>query len=300
MSCILDIDDIVEEMLIGPVTPIAGLPEIQVAGVLTAVRKTVDQPSTTISNKGLGAYGLSIADLQLTGIVKCGVDPEQLIEDILADPSVFTGKDNVTEVADLIGSPEEACESVADRLAREQAAALQQKLMNAAIIANMDSLKLQGVTGETDQETATLAGQSSKFSPFEIIANIAGTIGDIAGAAMDAIGILAAAAALIAVVKNADILGKLKGFGKQVASLPELATDTLTSALGSVNGGLDSIIGSTRIPSVSDITASAAEAGGSILDSVTSIAGDTLDSVTSIASNTIDAVSNINPEDYIG
>lgn len=284
MSCLLDIPDLVEEMLIGTVVEIAGLPEIQVAGVLAAVRKTVDQDADAITDKGLGLYGLSVEDLQLTGIVKCGVDPEQLINDILEDPSVFTGKDNVTSSLDLTGPEEFPCDTVAAKLARDRAKALQQKLMMEVMAAKMANLALQGVTGVDDQETATYIGQSSKFSPFDIIANIAGTIGDVAGSVIVALGLIAAAGALIGALKNADILGKLKGFGKKIASLPELATDTLASAMSAVNSGVDSIIGSSKIPSAGDptITANAGAAGisagtGGLLDTATDAAGGVLD-----------------------
>ena len=292
MSCLLDIPDLVDEMLIGPIDPIAGLPAIQVGGVLAAVRKTVDQDSTAITDKGLGAYGLSIADLQVTGIVKCGVDPAQLIEDILADPSVFTGKDNITSSDDLTGPEELPCDTIAAKLARDRAKALQQQLMAAAIAAKMANLRLQGVEGETDQEIATLAGQSSKFSPFDIIANIAGLAGDILGAAIDALGLIAAAGALIAAVKNVDILGKLKGFGAKIASLPELATDTLASAMSAVNSGVDSIIGSSKIPSAGDPTVSASSGASGLLDSATS-------AVTAAAPKILDTVTEIAKDKYI-
>lgn len=259
MSCALDINDIVDEMKKGPVT-IAGLPDIQASGVLTAVMKTVDQDVDAIGDKGLGAYGLSIADLQLTGIVKCGIDPTEVITEALADPSVFTGKYGVESVNDLLPrAATSPCSEAAALAERQRKAALQQRLMNDKINANMASLQAQGVEGTTDQETATLAGQSAKFSPFDIIANLADKAGDLLGSAIDALGVLAAAAALIAAVKNADILGKLKGFGASIASLPDLATNTLSDALSSVNDGVDSIVGSSRIPSAAaEDTATAA------------------------------------------
>jgi hypothetical protein len=125
--------------------------------------------------------------------------------------------------------------------------------MNNVIAKKMTDLVNMGVlTGdETDQEIANLAGQVSKFSVFDVLANTLDKLGDIVSAAMDALGALAAAAALIAVIKNADILGKLKGFGAAIASLPNLAFDTVDTA--DVDAGVDDIIGSARIPSIADV-----------------------------------------------
>lgn len=252
MSCELDIDDIVVEMAKqGNITVIAELPVEQVAGVLTAVVKTVDQASDVISTaKGLGSYGLSLGNLQLTGVVKCGFDFDQDIITALSDASIFTGKHGVHTVEDLTGPSPTSCETTADKIARERAEGLQQSLMVEVITSGMNDLQMQGgyAADSTDQERASLAGQSSKFSPFEILGNIAGTIGDVLGAAMDSLGALAAVAALIAVIKNADILGKLKGFGAKIASIPELLTDTVDMA--DTDADADSIVGSSRIASI--------------------------------------------------
>ena len=252
MSCALDIDDIVAEMAKDwTIGPIAGLPADQVAGVLTAVIKTVEQDSYVATTaKGLGSYGLSLADLQLTGIVKCGFDFDADILVALSDPSIFTGKKGVNSVIDLTGPTPTSCESVTAELERKRAEGLQQSLMHDVIVRNMNSLSAQGYVtdDQSDQELANLAGQSSKFAPFEVIGNILGTVGDVLSYAADSLGALAALGALIAVVKNADILGKLKGFGAQIASIPELLTNTISMA--DTDAGADSIVGSSKIASI--------------------------------------------------
>ena len=245
MSCNLDIKDIANEMKKGTIDPRFGLSASQMAGVLTAVVVTVDQDVDAISAKGLGAYGLSALNLQSTGVVKCGVDPTQAIADILADPSVFTGRYGVNSSDDLLNE------------------ALQQQLMTNVITSTMNDLAAQGAItcGETDM--AELAGQASEFSSTDIIANIAGNVSDLLGSAMDALGALAVAGALIGAVKDADILGKLSGFGSEIASMPDLSIGTIdTSAL---DAGFDSIVGSARIASAADPTTSAASNASSFL-----------------------------------
>ena len=126
--------------------------------------------------------------------------------------------------------------------------------MNQVIKEKMDDLRLQGVlTGEeTDEELAEIAGMSSKYSTENIVDKLAGRVDELLGSAMTALALIAAAGALIAKLKNADILGKLKGFGKKVAALPKLATDTISGAISDVDDGADSIVGSARIPSIKE------------------------------------------------
>ena len=235
----------------GNVTGFGGLTPVQVTGVLTAIIKTVNQPSNVVTaDKGVGSYGLSLADLQLTGVVKCGFDFDQDLLVVLADPSVFTGKHAVNKIEDLLGPTPTDCESVLARIERERAERLQQELMNEVMASNINSLTATGnLASDADaSEVAALAAQSTKFSPFELLGNALGTIGDVLGFAIDSLGALAALGALIAVVKNADILGKLKGFGADTASVPEQSTDTIDTA--DTDAGADSIVGSSRIASL--------------------------------------------------
>jgi hypothetical protein len=240
MSCELDINDIIGELGKSSLSSVSGLPSDQVAGVLAAIANTVGQDSTEINN-GLGTYGLTADDLELTGIIKCGFSLDDELATALADSSLFTGKNGVNNVTDLTGSPPEDCETAAARINRERAAALQQKIMNEAIAAKMKELGLQGgLTGdETDQELASLSGKVSKFSIDTVLAGV--------DTAMNALGVLAAVGALIVVVKNADIAGKLSGFGSAATSEPEQETDTIDES--DTNENVDAIVGSSRVPS---------------------------------------------------
>ena len=216
MSCELDIKDIVDEYLIpGNIRPDRTLPVEQVAGVLTGIRKNVDQDQYTISSKGVGLYGLGLDDLQLTCVVKQGLNFSTDLSVALADNSIYTGKYNIKNVDDLLNDE-----------------GLQRTIANVSMISKMESLRAQGlITGnETDEELAKLAALAAKYSPSNIKDYLLGKADDLLTTAMDALAVLAVTGAVISAIKNADILGKLKGFGKQIASLPDLALNTINTA----------------------------------------------------------------------
>jgi len=268
MSCVLDINDIVIEMAIGPVTPIAGLSKEESAAVLTAVKTAVDQPCDVVTDQGVGCYGLQVSDLQAIGVVKKGFE---ITNEMLECGSTFTGKNGIFTLAEITANNK-----------------FQQQMMNDLVIANMANLEAQGIiTGEeTDEELAGLAGLAAKYLPSQIkdlldaIGGIANAIAEGfallgAGLAVFALGLaaydaakamalaaLAAGGALLASIKNADILGKLKGFGDTIASLPELASDTIDSF--TLDAETDKLVGVSRLPSVSNPMASAADVAGGL------------------------------------
>lgn len=269
MSCVLDINDIVIEMATGPVTPIAGLSKEESAAIIAAVRITVDQPCDVITDKGVGCYGLQVSDLQAIGVVKKGFE---ITNEMLECGSSFTGKNGIFTVDEIITNNK-----------------LQQQMMNDLIIANMQNLQAQGIItgGESDQELSGLAALAAKYLPSQIkslidaagsvlgaIGSALGAVGDAFGAIADgfaaldqaqaiALAALAAGGALLASLKNADILGKLKGFGETIAGLPELALDTIDSFTLDVE--VDKLVGVPNLPSVSDPTKTASEAADGLL-----------------------------------
>lgn len=271
MSCELDTADLANEWTVpGTITAVPNLSSDQTVGVLAALSKSTNQAADVITEKGLGRYGLQLRDLQLTGIVKRCIRSDDDTITILNDASVFTGKDAVSNVNDLLGNE-----------------GLQQRIMIETITANMNTLTQEGViTGdESDEDTAAISGVAGKYTTEEVKSNFLSDLKDkfdgFLDPLMDGLGQLAALGALIAVVKNADILGKIKGIGEAVVSLPELASDTLDTL--SLNLGVDGIIGSTKIPSAGDATKSA----GAAIKGAASSALDTATSATSKAASTL-------------
>jgi hypothetical protein len=92
---------------------IRALTEYQVQKLLAQIASLVDQESDQISqNKGIGRYGFTAYALELAGYVKPGtslrffsVNPEDFVA-VMSSPSVWTGKDGVYSLTDLLNSVE--------------------------------------------------------------------------------------------------------------------------------------------------------------------------------------------------
>lgn len=246
MSCAIEIKDLVLEIgKPGILIPVPGLTTDETAGVLTAILKTVDQASDVISDNGLGTYGLSIADLQLTGVVKKGlslVTEADALAGILSDPSVFTGNYDVTDVDDILNNE-----------------GLQRELINDVMVKNVKDLGLQGLLKglEIAALIAGIAALAAKFSIADIkqhFANLLSGVTNLLDDIMTELSDLASYAALMIATKSADLLSFVKGIGSSV-SLPVLEVGTIE--IPDINANVDSIVGSLKIQSAGDIEAAA-------------------------------------------
>lgn len=90
---------------------ITALDEYQVQKILAQLAKLVDQPFDQISQtKGIGRFGFTCLQLEQAGYVKAGTSQRYLIanpEDfvsVMSSPSVWTGKDGVYSLSDLLNS----------------------------------------------------------------------------------------------------------------------------------------------------------------------------------------------------
>jgi len=89
---------------VGPLDP------FQIRKLLAQIANLVDQESDQISqNKGIGRFGFTALALEEAGYVKPGtsirffaVDPEDFVS-VMSSPSVWTGKDGVYSLNDLLG-----------------------------------------------------------------------------------------------------------------------------------------------------------------------------------------------------
>jgi len=290
MSCVVEIKDVVEVLSAdGTINAVPNLSIDETAGILAGLAKDTEQASNVITVDGLGSYGLTLQDLQQTGVVKKGLNVSYSPLDlaaVLADPSVFTGKYGVTSVDDLLNNEE-----------------LQRELINKVMVTNVCDLRFQGViTGnETAAELAALAGMAAKFSPANIKAKLLGTVSDALNSAMDKIGNIAKFGAVLTVIKSADILGKLKGIGAATVKLPDLAIGTIDTA--NIDAGVDKLVGSLRIQSPAEIAALAAVAAQalrkglpvptSLSDIPTSLSG-----ISTSLSDVSSKLSALSPKDY--
>lgn len=84
----------------------------QVTGVLAQASKLTGQPSDMLTNAvGLGNFGLDATQLETTGYIKPGIAAKYLstgqnsLTSVLKSPSVWTGKDGINEVQNLLTNP---------------------------------------------------------------------------------------------------------------------------------------------------------------------------------------------------
>jgi hypothetical protein len=97
---------------LGP-TAIGPLSSYDVQKIQAQIKNYVDQNYTEISNnKGIGQYGFTAYALEEAGYVKPGtslrffaVDPEDFVS-VMSSPSVWTGKNGIYSLADLLSSAE--------------------------------------------------------------------------------------------------------------------------------------------------------------------------------------------------
>lgn len=91
--------------------PMGNLTSVDVRAGLAQASKLVGQAADTVSNTlGVGKFGFDGAQLESAGILKPGVASQYLqsgvnkLTDVLKSPTVFTGKDGISSLTDLLGS----------------------------------------------------------------------------------------------------------------------------------------------------------------------------------------------------
>jgi hypothetical protein len=90
---------------------IGSLTAAQVQALMAQVSNTVGQPATTATNnKGIGQYGLSCQQLEMSGFVKPGTWQQFLqngsstLVDVLSAPGIWTGKDGIYSLTDFLNN----------------------------------------------------------------------------------------------------------------------------------------------------------------------------------------------------
>jgi hypothetical protein len=132
---------------------IGSMNQAQTTGVLAQASNNVNQPSTQVSNtKGVGKYGLTVAQLESAGYVRPGnaalVNENNTPVSILKSPAAWTGKDGVNSLDDLLANQK-----------------LQAKIQQTTMVQGLASLAAVGIvaTGGTDAiVTASVALVAAK------------------------------------------------------------------------------------------------------------------------------------------
>jgi hypothetical protein len=152
-------------------TSIGSMAQSTVTGVLAQTKNLVGQATSAISNaKGVGEFGLDVSQLERAGIVKPGVSAlvkaGSSITDVLKSPAVFTGKEGVKSVTDLLSSASKQSK-------------IQQQLMSqginqlAAVGVPVNALNAQGLAGLATNAAKSVAGTEALLKKLPIPADVA-------------------------------------------------------------------------------------------------------------------------------
>jgi hypothetical protein len=140
---------------------IGNLNSTQVTGTLAQATKLSAQPSSIISNfGGTGNFGLDVNQLEKAGYVKPGIASKYIssgqnsITSVLNSPSVWTGKDGVNQVQNMLTNP-----------------AAQSKVQQTLMTTGLDQVKSLGLP--VDQLTATVLGGVALNAAKDVTATLA-------------------------------------------------------------------------------------------------------------------------------
>jgi len=90
----------------GSVTPVGPLTPTETQAVIAQIANLVDQPYDQIStDQGIGEYGLGTPQLEQTGYLKPGTSNYPNFNCAVSSPSVWTGKDGVYSLNDVLTNP---------------------------------------------------------------------------------------------------------------------------------------------------------------------------------------------------
>lgn len=210
--------------------PIKGLSVPDLTATMAQASKLVGQSASTISNLGVGKFGLDCKQLELAGMVKPGTAAKYLasgtnsLTSVLSSPAVWTGKAGVKDLSSLLSSVPSQ-----DKI--------QQTLMNTGLnnvqalgipINSLDPSKLAG--------TALNAAKSAQ----DTLAWAAGSASSAVKGAFDSV----ARGAEFAV----DFAGSKIDSAMSGETTPEAANFTVDRK--TLNAAVTRIVGNKKIPSV--------------------------------------------------
>lgn len=215
-------------------TSIGNLNATQVTGTLAQATKLLAQPTNIVSNFGAtGNFGLDASQLEKAGYVKPGISAKYLstgqntITSVLSSPSVWTGKDGINQVQNLLTNP----------MAQSK---VQQTLMSTGVT----QIKSLGLP--TDQLTPQVLGGVALLAAKNVTATLDWAKGQTAGLQPD-------------VVAQFDKTAKDASFAVSLVD-EKIANESLnikqiTGAVGTVNAttlnaAVGRVVGNDKIPSL--------------------------------------------------
>ena len=219
------------------VAPLGPMSVPEVNGVLAQAQTAVNQPASRLSNnKGLGSFGLDAQQLENAGYIKPGTavlvgrqdatDPPTL-QQVLKSPAVWTGKDGIKNVTDLLKNPGKQSLIQQDLMAKGVAGL-------GAVGIPIKNLSSQGIAGMALNAAKSLPGAEAFAKGLPIPGDAAGALakGFAASVRNSAFAVNLVNTKMPAAFKQEDI--------------PVPAADTVSR--GTVDAASSRVLGNDKVP----------------------------------------------------
>jgi hypothetical protein len=213
---------------------IGNLNPAQVTGTLAQASKLMAQPSSIVSNLGgAGNFGLDVGQLEKAGYIKPGMAAKYVstgqnsITSVLNSPSVWTGKDGVNQVQNMLTNP-----------------AAQSKVQQTLMTTGLEQVKSLGLP--TDQLSAQVLSGVALNAAKDVTATLAWANGQTANMSPDLVSMFNQTA------KDASFAVNL--VDEKIAN-ESLNIKQITGSVGTINkttldAAVGRVIGNDKIPSL--------------------------------------------------
>jgi hypothetical protein len=227
---------------IGSMTP------SQVTGVLAQASKLTGQPSDMLTNAvGLGSFGLDATQLETAGYIKPGIAAKYLstgqnsLTSVLKSPSVWTGKDGINEVNNLLTNP-----------------AAQSKIQQELMTKGVEQLTQLGLP--TDKLNPQLLSGVALNAAKSVTGTLNWAKGDTTGLPSDVVD------SFNQVAKDASFAVNLvdETIGNETQNIKAITGSTNTINRATLNAALGRVVGNEKIPKL--------DFAGGIFDEVAALA----------------------------
>jgi hypothetical protein len=235
---------------IGPL-PVGPLSSIEVQGLQAQLAEQVDQPSDEISiGKGVGKYGFNILQLEQAGYVKPNVgvqfgddDPIELpnppnFVETLRSPTVWTGKDGVINLDQLLGNEKLQNKIQTDLMNKGYSA-----LTSAGTIAKTAIPSVTAVTGQVYTQVSGIVGTLQNVTPLSLLtgSSASALVGNLTGVVNSSLSLATNISNLPSLGANA-ISNLGTGALNSVTSLGNAAINSATATVAAVNKEVGALV----------------------------------------------------------
>jgi hypothetical protein len=213
---------------------IGNLNPSQVTGTLAQASKLLAQPSSIVSNLGgAGNFGLDVGQLEKAGYVKPGMAAKYVsagqnsITSVLNSPSVWTGKDGVNQVQNMLNNP-----------------AAQSKVQQTLMTTGLDQVKSLGLP--IDKLSAAVLGGVALNAAKDVTATLAWAKGQTATLSPDLLSKFNQTA------KDASFAVNLvdEKLSNETLNIKQITGSVGTINRTTLNAAVGRVVGNDKIPSL--------------------------------------------------